>query len=177
MCTDHEEITPESLLASKKEERRNERKVFELSSQSVFYSPATAHTETKKLGKLTVRSPPKRREWALSLILKLNRVVDSGSWMNHFWQGILLSIDRRQNSRVHKRQIFVGKMGEFLRTILRIPLLEWIFMDIFWWILVDIFWWIFMDTFLVVMIRVTLFSGIKQKSNLSYPNLAKPSPD
>ena len=62
MCTDHEEITPESLLASKKEERRNERKVFELSSQSVFYSPATAHTETKKLGKLTVRSPPKRRE-------------------------------------------------------------------------------------------------------------------
>jgi hypothetical protein len=64
MCTDHEEITPESLLASKKknEGRRNERKVFELSSQSVFYSPATEHTETKKLGKLTVRSPPKRRE-------------------------------------------------------------------------------------------------------------------
>ena len=43
-------------------------------------------SETKKLGKLTVRSPPKRREWALSLILKLNRVVDRGSWMNYFWK-------------------------------------------------------------------------------------------
>ena len=41
----------------KKTEGGNERKVFEFSSQSVF-SPATAHTETKKLGKVTVQSPP-----------------------------------------------------------------------------------------------------------------------
>ena len=40
----------------------DERKVFELSSQSVFYSSAIAHTKMKKLGKLTVKSPPKGGE-------------------------------------------------------------------------------------------------------------------